>query len=353
MTTAIIGDGHFGVRSGDLAFLEFQCKWWVDTINKIADMGIKTIAQVGDLFDNRKVLDVRVAQYFLDRVVNALELRGVKMIITVGNHNIYYRESNQIHNLFFLKDHPNIRIVQESVEIDNVLFLGWINKSNQEAQMKKVAESSMSYCFAHLEPVDMPMYKGLVATHGMDMAPFKKFKKVYSGHYHTISREGNIVMVGSPYHLTWADYPDGINRGWFELDTVTGSEVFHPNTVDQSLFCIFNHNPEEKYHEVDMKVLKGKIARVVVNDKGETRAFNKFISLLAAAGAIEYKIIDNTAIKPDQSKTGIDPAKMLVNVAGVISDYTFELAGTVAGADAHKVKDMTINIYNKAITENK
>ena len=60
----------------------------------------------------------------------------------------------------------------------------------------------------HLELNGFVATAGHVMDHGMDMDPFKKFKKVYSGHYHTRSNVGNIYYLGNPYEMFWNDCQD-------------------------------------------------------------------------------------------------------------------------------------------------
>lgn len=350
MRVAVLGDGHFGVRSGDPQFLDFQIKWWQKKIRAIAAAGIKIIVQVGDLFDNRKSMDSRVAWRFLHEVAPLLEEFDLKMIITLGNHNIYFRDDNSIHNMFFLLNNPRIEIISEQKTIGNCLFLGWINKNNEAAMLKAVADSSAEYCFAHLEPDGMLMSKGVAAKHGMDMKPFRKFKKVYTGHYHTVSIDGNIQMVGSPYHITWSDVPDGTDRGWFEIDTDAHTEVFHRNDSTDSLFVVEEHDPTKTYSDGSLSHLAGRIVRMVVTDKGDTRSFNKFLSLLSAAKTIEYRVIDNTIAPDKTAPEKVDPNRIVSNVGEFFVNYTRQLAATVPGADPEVAANLAQTLYQEAQT---
>lgn len=348
---AVIGDSHFGVRQGDPDFLEFQIQWMVKVIKDAYNMGIRTVVQVGDMMDVRKQLDVRVGNAITDRILPLLDQYKMELIVITGNHNIFYRDNNAINNLWFMKHHPRVRIITEH-EYDPVLgiqFLGWINKNNLEAQMQVVSHTQAKYLFAHLELTDFPMMKGVVAVHGQSATLFKKFDKVVTGHYHTISEIGNVHYTGSPYHLTWADFPDGTNRGWFVFDTDNGSMELIKNTEDQSLFAVHNYDPNHKYEEADLAKYAGKIVRYVVKDKGATRNYSKFLELLRNVKTIEYNIIDETiVVKSEKSTEAFDPSKMLTNMGQIVQEYSEKLAATVPGADVAVTKGITMDLYERA-----
>lgn len=352
MKIAVHGDWHFGVRQGDPDFLEFQLNWLKKAIRDAYNMGIRTIIQVGDGFDVRKQLDVRVGQRFSQEILPLLEKHNMELICLTGNHNIFYRDSNAIRNTWFIEHHPNVVVVEENqyIPVLDALCLSWVNKNNIEAQMKAVADSKARFLFGHLELTDFPMMKGVVATHGQSADLFKKFDKVVTGHYHTISEIGNVHYTGSPYHLTWADYPDGTNRGWFIFDSDNGSMELIANDEDQSLFAVVHYDPEHKYEVKDLTKYAGKIVRFVVKDKGDTRRYNRFLEALREVKFIEYNIVDETIItKDDKAKETFDPSKMLTNMAQIVTDYAVNLASTVPGADVETTKTITVDLYEKAV----
>jgi hypothetical protein len=192
------------------------------------------------------------------------------------------------------------------------------------------------------------MYKGIPAVHGQDGNLFSKFEKVITGHYHTVSNIGNITYVGSPYHLTWADYPDGVERGWFTFDTESGKLELVKNRPDQSLFAVFNHDPEVKYEKKDLEHLAGKIVRIVVKNKGDTRRYNAFLSLLREIKFIEYRIVDETIVEKKEVVAPINPQNMLTDLGKFITDYSARLAATVPGADVELTRSISLELYQKA-----
>jgi metallophosphoesterase superfamily enzyme len=355
MKYGVIGDLHFGVRNGNKEFLDFQIAWLWKSMRQMKAQGISIAIQVGDMFDNRKSVDALVGQTVDREVTNMLEELDMTMIILVGNHNIYYRDHNDVTNMWFFEKNPRIKLVHESSEIQHpggpkMLMLGWINKNNYEAMTKAVAVSDAEYCFGHLEFEGFPMYKGVLATHGMSPVMFKKFKKVVTGHYHTISQDGNVFYTGSPYHLTWSDYPDGLERGWFLLDTVSGEYSLQRNGPKDTLFHIFEYDHNKKVEDQDLSPLIGKIGRVVVHDTSDTKKYNKFLAALRELKVIECKVVDKTIIdEKNKEQVAVDTSKIVGgNIMNTIVSYAVDLAKTVQGADESIVKSMTVELYNGA-----
>ncbi len=349
MKLAILGDSHFQVRGGDLDFLEFQLKWHERMFAEMQKQGITTCVQVGDFMDNRKVLDVRVGQYLTKRFLPLLEKYDIRFFTLLGNHNLFYRESVQIHNLWFLEHHSRFNVINSpQTMFGNILMLPWICKENQEACMQAVSNGTEQICIGHLELTDFPMYKGVMATTGLDPLAFKRFELVVSGHYHTVSKIGNIHYTGSPYHLTWADYPDDTERGWFVLDTEKKEMDMQHNTQNDSLFAIHEYDPAMKYEPALLQHLAGKIVRFIVSDRGDTKKYNKFLASIKEVKMIEYKIVDETIIDIKQTTATIDTSLLIANTLTAITDYAGSLAETVDGADVNMTKEIARDLYERA-----
>ncbi len=349
MKAAVLGDTHFQVRGGDLDFLEFQLGWIEKMFKEMQAQGIQVCIQTGDFLDNRKVLDVRVGQYLTKRFLPLLEKYDIRFYTLLGNHNLFYRDSVQIHNLWFLEHHSRFNVINSPQTLfGNILMLPWICKENQDECMQAVSRGTEEICIGHLELTDFPMYKGVMATSGLDPLAFKRFELVLSGHYHTVSKIGNIQYTGSPYHLTWADFPDDTERGWFILDTETKDVEMQYNTQADSLFAVHEYDPATKYEPALLQHLAGKIVRFIVKDRGDTKKYNKFMASLKEVKMIEYKIVDETIIDVKQSTATIDSSLLIANTLTAITDYAGNLAETVDGADVNMTKEIARDLYERA-----
>lgn len=318
---AIIGDMHFGVKAGNNDFLEFQIAWLEQALQKIQAMGITKIIQTGDFFDTRQNIKLNVLDFIINRFPGMLiKYRIDEWIVYGGNHDMFYRDSNSICSLDLLKalnipGFINFRVIKDDLEEMNIngkklAFVPWINKNNGDKLLSQVASSKADYLFGHFEMIGMPMIPGVDCEHGQDPKAFKNFKRVISGHFHTVSHYLNCTMVGTPYHLTWGDVQDGNNRGFWTLDLETDELVLHKNEDHMTLFSVIEYNHNEKYDDKSFEAYKGTIAKVLVKEKPDAKHYKKFIDLLAKAEMIDYKIIDTTMVEIEKVEISEEVLKL-------------------------------------------
>lgn len=209
MTTAIIGDLHFGMRPTDERFIEYQIHEWKKFIAYCLDTGIKELVILGDFFDNRNYISVKM----LDMVLNQVVKMDMKLYLLVGNHDTLFKNTSRVNTprLLFEK-YGNIEVVDtvKEIYIDDTkcLFVPWINKENYSKTIAAVKKTQADYCFGHLELNEFEMTSGIKCTDGLSAKLFKKFKKVMTGHFHLVQKKGNIYYLGSFYQTTWADCGD-------------------------------------------------------------------------------------------------------------------------------------------------
>lgn len=302
---AIIGDMHLGVKSGNQTFLDFQEGWLEMTLDKLQKMGIKTVIQTGDMFDTRQHMKLNVMHFILTRFPEMLAEYGIdEWIVYAGNHDIFYRDSNEICSLDILNHigSGTFRVIKDqvgymSMDDKQIAFVPWINKNNHQRLTMELANKGADYVFGHFEIIGMPMIPGVLCEHGLDPKIFQRYKRVISGHFHTVSHSLNCTMVGTPYHLTWGDVQDGNNRGFWTLDLETDELELHKNEDHMTLFSVIEYDPNEKYDDLTLEPYRGSIAKVLVKEKPEAKHYKKFIDLLAKAGMIDYKIIDTTMVE--------------------------------------------------------
>jgi DNA repair exonuclease SbcCD nuclease subunit len=126
MKIAILGDTHFGARNDLKLFHEFFAKFYVETFVKhLVDNNIKTLFQLGDLFDRRKYINFftlsECKKYFFDQ----LRDNGITLYTLVGNHDIYWRESLSVNSSsLVLGEYDNIKVVDNNgcTSISNIVI---------------------------------------------------------------------------------------------------------------------------------------------------------------------------------------------------------------------------------------
>lgn len=322
---AIIGDLHLGVRSGNEDFHSFQANYIDWFIDKCVELKVDCIVNPGDFFDVRKSMNIRVLDYVKTRFKDKVNASGIEWALTPGNHDIFLKHSNSITSMRLFDDlSPLIKVYEQPTDImignEMFLMLPWLDDTFSQNLDKIINDSKANYCFGHFEFAGFPMYAGSVAPHGLSIEPFKKFKRVWSGHYHTISERQNIQYLGSPYHLTWGDVPDGTNRGFFVFDTATGQQELICNEPWMSLFGVHVYDPTvDENVETLTQQIGNKIIKIVVREKPNEKHFKTFIKVLNQVDMIEYRIIDETVVKT-QSVT-IKEADLKLNTSVVFERY--------------------------------
>ena len=167
----LITDTHFGARNDSLAFNDHFYKFWEKTFFPyLDDNGIDTIIHLGDVFDRRKFISYKIAKDFRERFIKPIVHRNIKMHMIVGNHDTYYRNTNEINSLYELlggpgdERYPNIQCYDHpcTEEFDGVgiHLLPWINESNYESVMRGIQMTYADICMGHLEVNGFEMHAG-------------------------------------------------------------------------------------------------------------------------------------------------------------------------------------------------
>lgn len=302
---ALITDLHFGARSDSLLFDSFFATFYSETFfPTLKKENITDVFLLGDIFDRRKFVNFNILRnckrYFFDE----LEIMGIKVNIIVGNHDIYFKNTNDVNSLeLLLAEYSNITIYKDPTEITldelNVLLVPWINSENIDATFHLIDESLSTVCFGHLEIAGFTMHQGEVSDHGMDRKIFDRFDMVFSGHYHHRSSDGSIYYLGNPYEITWSDYNDP--RGFHIFDTKTLELTFIANP-----FTMFKKVYYDEDDEIfsDFASLKDKHIKVIVVNKTDYYKFDRFIDTIYQNNPAELKIVEDFDNLDDVSVDG-------------------------------------------------
>jgi DNA repair exonuclease SbcCD nuclease subunit len=205
----VIGDLHFGIKMSDERFLDYQIEEWKKFINGYCRVNdVNQLIILGDFFDNRNYLSVKM----LDIVQKQILRYDMDVVLLLGNHDTLYRNTSAVSSprLVFKSDHIEVVDRVKEMYIDDVkcLMLPWINKENYDKSMEAINLTDAEYCFGHLELKDFEMTSGIKCTDGLNAGLFKKFKAVFTGHFHLVQDMGNIHYLGSFYQTTWTDCGD-------------------------------------------------------------------------------------------------------------------------------------------------
>ena len=294
MKVAIITDQHFGARKNSKLFHDYFLKFYDDVFFPTLEKEkITTVIDMGDTFDSRKGIDFSALTWAKDHYFDRLRDMGIEVHTIVGNHTAYYKNTNDINAIdLLLREYDNVKVYSETTSIEvgglNILLVPWINQENKDMTLKMINKSRAPVCMGHLELQGFKVNDYVVMDHGMDMDPFKKFEKVFSGHFHTRSTQDNISYLGNPYEIYWNDCED--TRGFHLFDTKT-LETTPVNNTHRLFYKIYY--TDNDYQLFDASELEDKIVKLVVRKKTDTKKFEKFIDKLYASNVAELKIVEN------------------------------------------------------------
>lgn len=212
----LLGDTHFDVFSGikQERMYAYQEKFFQDTFFPyIIKNKIKTVVQLGDLFDKRTSISQRSIAFAKRIFFDVLKKNKIELHVLTGNHDAFFRDSLDIVTASqVLGEYNNIFLYNEPTQVKlhdvQYSFIPWICRSNESEIAEFIKNDTSEIAFGHLELAGARLSKHSINEHGTEPSTFKKYKRVYSGHFHTKSVCGNVEYIGVPYELTRVDSND-------------------------------------------------------------------------------------------------------------------------------------------------
>ena len=259
MKIALLNDSHFGARNDSLIFDDYFHKFYDNIFFPyIEKHNIKTLIHLGDIVDRRKYINYRIAHNFRHKFLQRLWDKKIDTHIIVGNHDIYFRNTNDINAVQELCTAPDgvnePWIYEEPKVVDfdglKLLMLPWINPENEEHSLKTLDTAQADILIAHLDLNGFVMVDGIRQMHGYDKKIVQRFEKTYSGHFHNKNDDGQVFYLGSQYEMTWADYNK--QKGFHILDTETREIEFIKNHYTIFKKLIYD-DTETNYDEMNIK----------------------------------------------------------------------------------------------------
>ncbi len=342
MQVAIITDQHFGFKKGSKLYLDYFQKFYDEVFfPTIEKMGITTVLDLGDTFDNRKGVDLYSLEWAKRNYFSRLASNKVSVISIVGNHTAYYKNTNEINTIdLLLREYNNITILSECQELEvgglPILFIPWINQENSDKTYKMIKESKAKVAMGHLELNGFVATHGHTMEHGADFDCYNKFKQVFSGHYHTRSNNGKIYYLGNPYEMFWNDVNDKRGFHIYDTETLKLKTINNPN----ALYKIINYNdtPRQlfKFSEYN-----GKIVKVIVRQKSSEKEYDMFMDALFKANPVDVKVIERT----DDLIFGGEIVEQTEDTMTLLDKYVDDLETNL---NKSKIKGLIKEIYQQA-----
>lgn len=228
---SVFTDIHFGKKSDStvhnkdcLDFIEWFCS---KTLEEQAD----TVIFMGDWHDNRSRLRSDTLWYSTQALSKLMSL-NLPVFFIIGNHDIFLKNSRDIHSFPFFKHlygDNNIILVDELQEAGDVLLCPWLVGD----EFIIPPDTKVKYIFGHFElPLFLAneMYE-MPDRGGLHMNHFHKADWLFSGHFHKRQTKINehgipITYIGNAFPHDFNDVGD-TERGMMTLEW--GKEPIYHN----------------------------------------------------------------------------------------------------------------------------
>lgn len=349
MKLAILNDTHCGARNSSEVFMDYQEKFYSDVFFPyLLENNIDEIIHLGDYYEHRKFVNFKALEHNRKIFLDKLREYKIHMRIIPGNHDVFYKNTNDLCSLKELMGHyvDCVTIEMQPTIVDEeeygipIALVPWINAENYAETMEFIKNCRAPIIGGHFEFSGFEMYKGIPNPHGMDTSAFTRFESVLSGHFHTKSSRGNIHYLGSQMEFTWGDCDDP--KYFHVLDTQTRelTAVHNPYTLHSKV--VYNDEKMD-YNSYDVSQLDNQFVKVVVEKKTDYFAFDRFIDRMQQRPIHELKIAESFE---QFLGDNVEDEEIALDDTQVLLDSYVEAVETEADKD--KLKTLLRGLYVEA-----
>lgn len=347
MKIAILNDTHCGARNSSDIFMAYQQKFYEDIFFPyLLENDIKHIIHLGDYYEHRKFVNFKALEHNRRIFLDKLREYGIHMDIIPGNHDVFYKNTNELCSLKELMGHyiDCVKIHMEPTHLSlgnlSIALVPWINADNYADTMEFIDKSSANIVGGHFEFSGFEMYKGIPNPHGMDTRAFQKFEMVFSGHFHTKSSRDNIHYLGSQMEFTWGDCDDSKYFHILDTDTRQITAVRNPHTLHTKV--VYNDEKTD-YNSYDVTHLDNQFVKVIVEKKQDFFAFDRLIDRISQRPIHELKIAESFT---EFLGENVEDEEITLDDTQVLLDSYVEAVDTEA--DKEKLKTLLRGLYVEA-----
>ena len=351
MKIALLNDTHAGVRGDMVAMSDYQGRFYNEVFFPYLDEhNIKQIIHLGDYFDRRKYINFASLKANREHFIEPMIERGISMDLIIGNHDTYYKNTNDVNApelLLFNEANMNVISEPEVREYDgfNIALVPWINPENYADSIDFLLNANASWCMGHFEIEGALVHPGMTCQHGLDHSYLKRFEKVLSGHFHQKSEVKNIRYLGSQMQFTWSDYNDPKYFHIFDTDTQELTPVLNPLTMFEKAFYDDTKETFETIANKDYSNLKGKFVKVVVVNKDNPYWFDTFIDKVHGQSPLHVSVVDDNK---HMDSFDDDDIEDIEDTLTILSKY---VDGLDIQGKKKQLNELMTTLYNEALEE--
>ena len=299
MKIALITDTHYGGKNDNVSFASFQAEFYERTFFPICRREkIDACIHLGDAFDRRRYTNYHSLKLAKEMFFNPMQELGVDLHMLLGNHDCYFKNNNDINAVNLTLGEYPIHLYKDTPEIVNfdgldILMTPWICPEKYTECIRKIQKSKAPFAMGHLPLNGSEMHPGFYCEDGISRDIFKRYERVFSGHFHQQQDDGQIRYLGAPYEITWSDYNTA--KGFHILDTETRELEFYqnPNRLFKKIFYDDGHSCDDMIN-MDLSEYENTYVKLFVVQKNDFYNFDRFVDRCYSEGNFhELKIVED------------------------------------------------------------
>ncbi len=347
MQIAILTDTHFGARNDSPQFIEYFLSFIENQfLPECEKRGITTILHLGDLMDRRKFVNFSTLNHVRKRFIEKLQERGMTMYCMVGNHDTYYKNTNNVNSLkeLFGERYTCFIPVETPTEVQfgskKFALIPWINKENKEEYDDFISKTDATIVCGHFELNGYEVLRGVKFEGGMEDTSLRRFDKVWSGHFHNRQKKNNIHYLGTPYQITFSDLNE--KKGFYIYCTETDELQSIEN--ESKMFMSIEYKDDLDID--DYSIYENKFIKMFVRGKKSQMKLDSVVEKLYDAKVGSLTIIEEEVENIQDSEV----ADMSLDTLSLIYKEAEDFYSNIEGIPVSKLKKLIQDIYMEALS---
>ena len=326
MKIAIINDTHFGARGDSQLFFDHFIKFFENVFFPyIKENNIDTVIHAGDLMDRRKYVNFNILNQVRTKFIDRLRDEGVELHCILGNHDVYYRNTNMINSIRELFN-SDLKLYEEPTVMNfdglDVALLPWVNKENHDKSIDFIKTAPAPILIGHLELQGYDVMRGVKYDGGMNPKLFERYEQVLTGHFHCRQEHGNIYYMGTQYQITFADLNE--QKGFHVFDTDENGPIDSDN--------------------YDCSNFKDSYIKLYVENKKHPYSFERFMDKLYDCGVAKITVVEELIDSEWTKEEIVDIAQDTVTLINNEIDSIEEVK------DKAKMKKIIKDLYMESLS---
>ena len=342
----------FGIRNDSPIFLNYSLNYFENVFFPyLIENNIKHVIHMGDLLDRRKYVNFNTLAQVRTKFMNKFDEYGITLHITLGNHDVFFKNSNEINSIkeLFSYGYSNIKIYENPTDIvfDDMCIgiVPWITAANFDECVQFIQNNSCSILCGHFEINGFEVMAGIRHEGGVDGFIFTNYDKVFSGHFHLKQTHKNIHYLGTQYQLSFADV--GSKKGFHIFDTSTREVQFIENK--KNLFYTLRYDDtSESFVKALSKAKYEKYAdsyiKIVVINKKNSNLLDNMVDSLNSVGVLGIQVVEDTSISSKLDDLEVDVSEDTITIIAK------EIDGMQDIEDKNKLKLIIKDLYMESLS---